>query len=166
MSKMGSHFSFGHLKHKLWAKERSGVKLAIWLPTTKSHESTQFPCVKATWDIPLESSRWGLQLCFKPHYDRRSAQEVMRLQSRGNLRCYDFGTPTWEFRDKNVAPVKRRRVYYKGEGGGFPQVRAMVSLVCPNCPWWVLCVRIARGESCVSELLVVSPSTKSAPTMH
>jgi hypothetical protein len=29
MSKMGSHRSFGHLKHKLWAKERPGVKLAI-----------------------------------------------------------------------------------------------------------------------------------------
>jgi len=26
------------------------------------------------------------------------------------------------------------RVYYKGEGGGFPQVRAVVSLVCPCCP--------------------------------
>jgi len=27
MSKMGSHCSFGHLKHKLWPKKRSGVKL-------------------------------------------------------------------------------------------------------------------------------------------
>jgi hypothetical protein len=27
MSKMGSHSSFGHLKHKLWPKEGSGVKL-------------------------------------------------------------------------------------------------------------------------------------------
>jgi hypothetical protein len=38
----------------------------------------------------------------------------------------------------DVAPMERRRVYYKGEGGGFPQVRAVVSLVCPNCPWFVL----------------------------
>ncbi len=29
ISKMGSHFSFGHLKHKLWPKEGLGVKLAI-----------------------------------------------------------------------------------------------------------------------------------------
>jgi hypothetical protein len=29
MSKMGLHDPFGHLKHKLWPKERSGVKLAI-----------------------------------------------------------------------------------------------------------------------------------------
>jgi hypothetical protein len=29
MFKMGLHDPFGHLKHKLWPKERSGVKLAI-----------------------------------------------------------------------------------------------------------------------------------------
>jgi hypothetical protein len=34
----------------------------------------------------------------------------------------------------DVAPVESCKVYYKGEGGGFPQVRAMVSLVSPNCP--------------------------------
>jgi hypothetical protein len=28
--------------------------------------------------------------------------------------------------------VERHIIYYKGEGGGFPQVRAMVSLVSPN----------------------------------
>ncbi|CAM6079621.1 unnamed protein product [Sphagnum tenellum] len=35
----------------------------------------------------------------------------------------------------DVGPVESHRVYYKGEGGGFPQVRAVVSLVCPCCPW-------------------------------
>jgi len=34
------------------------------------------------------------------------------------------------------------RVYYKGEGGGFPQVRAVVSLVCPCCLWLVLALRV------------------------
>jgi hypothetical protein len=29
MSEMGSHCSFGHLKHKLWPKEGPEVKLAI-----------------------------------------------------------------------------------------------------------------------------------------
>jgi hypothetical protein len=38
----------------------------------------------------------------------------------------------------DVASVESCRVYYKGEGGGFPQVRAVVSLVCPCCPWLVL----------------------------
>ncbi len=30
----------------------------------------------------------------------------------------------------------------KGEGGGFPQVRAVVSLVCLCCPWLVLAPRV------------------------
>jgi len=37
----------------------------------------------------------------------------------------------------DVASVESCRVYYKGEGGGFPQVRAVVSLVCLCCPWLV-----------------------------
>jgi hypothetical protein len=100
MSKIGSHYSFGHLKHKLWAKERSGVKLAVWLPTTKSQESTRFSCVQATCDILLKSSRWGLQLCFEPHCDQRSAQEIMHPQSRRSRDWCNFGTPSWESRDK------------------------------------------------------------------
>ncbi len=41
----------------------------------------------------------------------------------------------------DVGLVKRHKVYYKGEGGGFPQVRVVVSLVS-------------------SSLLVTYPSTK------
>jgi hypothetical protein len=37
----------------------------------------------------------------------------------------------------DVGPVESCRVYYKGEGGGFPK----------SGPWWVLCVRVARGSS-------------------
>jgi hypothetical protein len=44
----------------------------------------------------------------------------------------------------DVAPVEWRRIYYMGEGGGFPQVRAMVSQVSPELP-------------------VACPSTKGAP---
>ncbi len=43
--------------------------------------------------------------------------------------------------------VARNKVYYKGEGGGFPQVRAVVSLVNPSLP-------------------LVRFSTKSARAMH
>jgi hypothetical protein len=43
--------------------------------------------------------------------------------------------------------VAKHKIYYKGEGGGFPQVQAVVSLVCP-C------------------LHVVHLWTKSVPTMH
>jgi hypothetical protein len=33
----------------------------------------------------------------------------------------------------DVVPVEWHKVYYKGEGGGFPQVQAVVSLVCLGC---------------------------------
>jgi hypothetical protein len=77
MSKMALHESFGHLQHKLWQKERPGVKLAIWLSTTKSQELTRPQCVQVECNTPLESSRGKLQVCFKPHPDRRSEQRVM-----------------------------------------------------------------------------------------
>jgi hypothetical protein len=42
----------------------------------------------------------------------------------------------------DVAPMERRKIYYKGEGGGFPQVRAVVSLMCSSCPWLVLASKV------------------------
>jgi hypothetical protein len=44
----------------------------------------------------------------------------------------------------DVGSMASHIVYYKGEGGGFPQVRAMVSLVCPCCPWLVLAPRVLQ----------------------
>jgi hypothetical protein len=87
MSKMGSHDPFGHLKHKLWPKERSGVKLPIWLPTIKSQESTRFPWMQVACDILLESSWQGLHVFFRPHCNRRSAHKVMGPGSRGSPSC-------------------------------------------------------------------------------
>jgi hypothetical protein len=150
MSKMGSHDPFGHQKHKLWPKERSKVKLVVRLPTTKSQESTQFPFVQVAWDISLESSRQGLQLCFKHHLDRRSTHEVMTPQVAVililGISRLPLGSPGTKCH-LDVDLVKRHKVYYMGEGGGFPQVWAMVGLVSPSLP-------------------VVHPNTKSAATMH
>jgi hypothetical protein len=73
------------------------------------------------------------------------ALKVTRVQVVG-ISGLPFGSPETK-RHLDVAPVESCRVYYKGEGGSFPQVRAMVCLVCPELP-------------------VARPSTKSAPTMH
>jgi hypothetical protein len=43
--------------------------------------------------------------------------------------------------------MARHKVYYKGEGGGFPKVRAVLNLVSSSLP-------------------MVRPSTKSVPAMH
>jgi hypothetical protein len=142
MSKMALHEPFRHLQHKLCVKEGPGVKLVVWLPTTKSQESTRFSCVQAACDIPLESSRRGLQLCFRPHHNRRFAQEVMRPQSCGSPSCCK-----WESRDKKPFGCGPRgeaqSILYRGR-------------------WW-LPPSPGRGESCESKVARGSLSTKGAP---
>jgi hypothetical protein len=59
---------------------------------------------------------------------------------------FPLGSPKTK-RHLNVTPVERRKIYYKGENGGFTQVQAMVNLVTPRLP-------------------VVRSNTKSVPTMH
>jgi hypothetical protein len=44
--------------------------------------------------------RWGPQLWFRPHRDRRFAHKVMGFQSRGSPNFSNFRTPTWESQDK------------------------------------------------------------------
>jgi hypothetical protein len=150
MSKMGSHDPFGHLKHKLWPKERPGIKLAIWLSTTKSWESPRFPCVKVACHIPLERSQQELQFFFKHNFNKRFSRKVMCLQNRRSPNFGNFKTLIWESRDKmsfGCWPMAKHTIYYKGEGGGFPQVRVMVSFVNLNLP-------------------MVHSCTKNAQTMH
>jgi hypothetical protein len=76
----------------------------------------------------------------------------MGPQSRGSPKFGNFGIPIWKSHPGtkchlDVGLVERHKVYYKGEGGGFPQVRAVVSLVSPSLP-------LAR------------PSIKSAQIIH
>jgi hypothetical protein len=89
----GLYDSFRHLKHKLWPKERPGVKLADWLPTIKSQKSTRFPCLQVACDIPSESSQRRLQLCFRSHLNWRFSCKIMRTQSWESLNFGNFGTP-------------------------------------------------------------------------
>jgi hypothetical protein len=53
----------------------------------------------------------------------------------------------------DVALVESCRVYYKGEGGGFPQVQALVSLVNPNCLWFVLTPKVL--QLCINPFVLV-----------
>jgi len=52
------------------------------------------------WDTPLESSRQELQLCFRPHPNRRSEQKVIVSQSWGSPNRGSFEIPPWEYWDK------------------------------------------------------------------
>jgi hypothetical protein len=53
----------------------------------------------------------------------------------------------------DVAPVERCRVHYKGEGGGFLQVWAVLNFVNPNCPWFVLAPKVF--QLCTNHLVLV-----------
>jgi hypothetical protein len=64
----------------------------------------------------------------------------------------------WRFRDSrdkknhlDEGALERCRVYYMGEGGGFPRVRTMVSLVSPKSPMAHLSTRVL--QHCVNQLV-------------
>jgi len=118
MPKMASHVPFGHLQPKLWAKEGSGVKLAVWLLTTKSRESTSSQRLLKKCDMALESSRGELQLWFKPHSNWRSEPGDMSSQSPGTPTQDNFGTPPWESWEKDSFECslhwKLQRILYGG----------------------------------------------------
>jgi hypothetical protein len=65
-------------------------------------------------------------------------------QSCGSHRCSNFGTPTWEFRDKKPFGCdpcgEAQNILYGGR-------------------WWLL-PSLGRGESCESKSPVPRPSTK------
>jgi hypothetical protein len=147
---MGLHDPFGYSKHKLWPKEGLGVKLPIWLPTTKSQESPWFfvfmCCATYRWkdldegynfSLDLISIR-GLQKNYGPSKSWNSPFQK-NLDSQ-------LGSPgtKWHL---GAGPVVRHKECYRGEGGGFLQVRVVMSFES-------LC------------LLVAHLCTKSAPTMH
>jgi hypothetical protein len=180
MSKMGSHCSFEHLKHKLWPKERPGVKVAVWLLTTKFGNQPLF-------DIRFESATWSwkaLDESYNFALDRVAiglcSQEIWASKVLG-LQPGTISGLQLESLGKNnhldVVSAASCRVYYKGEGGGFPQVWAVVSLVCPCCLWlvlvprvlqlctnhfvWVVCRPVWMSEAC--QLLLVPSRSSNTP---
>jgi hypothetical protein len=137
MSKMALHESFGHLQPKLWAKEGPGIKLAVWLPTTKSRESTQSWRAMGECDMALESpwgelQGWGEELWWP---------KVLEVQT-GTISGLHVGSPGTKSHS-GVGAVEQRREYYMGEGGGFPWVRAVMSQVSPRSP--VACPNTKKG---------------------
>jgi hypothetical protein len=80
----------------------------------------------------------------------------MGPQSCGSPSCGNFEIPIWDSRDKKpfgCGPVERRKEYYKGEGGGFLRVGAVVSLMSPSCPWPILTPKVL--QLCTNHLMLV-----------
>jgi hypothetical protein len=69
-------------------------------------------------DTRLERSQGELQVCFRPHPNRRSEREVMNAQSFRSPNWDNFGTPLWESREKMSFGCKcngkAQRILYGG----------------------------------------------------
>jgi hypothetical protein len=150
MSKMGLHDPFGHLKHKLWPNEGSRVKLSIWLLTTKSRELPKFVAFRwhATYCWKDLNEAYNFDLVFlliEGLHTKLWASKVTGVLTLG-ISGFPFGSLEIKCH-LCVGLVAKHKKYYKGEGGGFPQIWVVVNLV----------------SSC---LLLVCSCTKSVAAMH
>jgi hypothetical protein len=141
MSKLPSHGSFGDLQPKLWAKEGPGAKLTIWLPTTKSRESTSSWPSNRECNIALERSRRGLQLWFRPHCDQTLQSGVMSAQSCGTpfetISGLQLGSPGKKEPFACSPRGALQRILYGGRWWHRPSPGRGESCV-SKCPWLVL----------------------------
>jgi hypothetical protein len=83
------------------------------------------------WKALDERHNFGANLVpIRVRAEKLRGSKVLRLQPETVSRL-QLGSPGKK-NHLDVASAESCRVYYMGEGGGFPQVRAVVSLVCKN----------------------------------
>jgi len=141
MSKMASHEPFGHLQHKLWSKERPGVKLAVWPPTTKNRESTQPRCVQVECNTPLEKLL-------------RRATSLIETLSQLEVWAESYELPKsresnpGQFRDSSlgVSGLKAIRMQVR-RSNAKNTIWGKVTASPKSGPWWVKWVHVARALS-------------------
>jgi hypothetical protein len=140
MFKMGSHDLFGHQKHKLWPKKRSGVNLVIWQFDSQPLKVKNHPnflacrwCPIYRWKALNKGYNFVLDFTsIEGMHAKLWAPKVTRVPVV-KISGLSLGSPRTKCH-LDVGLVERHKVYYKGEGGGFPQFRAMVSLVSLSLP--------------------------------
>ncbi len=96
-------------------------------------------CSKSTtwlWKALDESYNFGSNLVpIRARGEKLWTPKVLGVQT-GTVSGLHFGSPGKKSH-LDVASVRSCKEYYKGEGGGFPRVRAVVSQVSSSCPWLV-----------------------------
>jgi len=111
------------------AKKRAGNQIGRWSATHR-------------WKAREESYKFALDLILIRGLHKelwlRKVPEVQIETVSGLL----FGSPGTK-NHSDVGAMERHRIYYMGEGGGFPQVRAVVSQVSPGLP--VACLSSTKG---------------------
>jgi hypothetical protein len=150
---MGSHDPFVYSKHKLWPKERPRVE-SNWQfdsrPLKVNNPHDFFACKqRATylWKTLNNSYNFTLNLTsIGGLHTKLWASKVARVPISRISGLPLSGSPRTKWH-LDAGPVAMHIVYYKKEGGGFPQIKAVVSLMS-------LCLPVVR--SC----------TKIIPIMH
>jgi hypothetical protein len=162
--------NFLELRYLKWARI---AHLDIWNTSYGQKKGRESNCQFDSWPIKVRNQpdfracRWRATYCWKALnkgynfalnfisirglHEKLWHPKVTRVPTLAISRL-----PLGSLRTKShldVGPVERCRVYYKGEGGGFSQVWAVVSLMCLCCPWLVLAPKVL--QLCTNHLVLV-----------
>jgi len=130
MSEMGSHDPFGHLKHKLWPKERSGVKLEFdSRPLKVKNHPDFFACKQRV------TYRW-----------KSLTRVTTLLQSSSWLVCRQiYGPPnSWksqlrEFWDSHLGVPRQNAIWMLVPWPTIEYIKKGKMVASPKFgPWWIL----------------------------
>ncbi len=123
----------------LKVRNRPNLFRCMWLATY------HWKAVDKGYNFALELiSIWGL-------HAKLWAPKVAGVPTVGILGL-PFGSPETKCH-LDVGLVERHIVYYKGGGGGFPQVQAVVSLMSPSCLWFDLAPNVL--QLCTNHFVLV-----------
>ncbi len=115
--------------------------MVVWLPTTKSWESTRSRRALGDCNTALESFQGGLQVWFRPRLDCRLGWEAMMSQSPGSPKSRQFRDSTLGVLGKSVIRVQVRR---RGTKNTIENTIGRMVVAPPEPgPWCVMLVRVS-----------------------
>jgi hypothetical protein len=139
----------------VWENEPShsqgNFHLRSWNPSgfliIKSLESTRFPCVQVACDTIeklLTRATTLLQLSSQSevYMQKLWGPKITKLPTLGILRL-PFGSLETKCH-LDVGLVEKYKVYYKGKGGGFPQVWVVMNFVSLTCSRFILTPKVLQ----------------------
>jgi hypothetical protein len=144
MSKMGSHDPFGHLKHKLWPKEKLKINWQFNSQPLKVKNHPNFLACRShatyLWKALVEGYNFVLNLILIGDlHTKLVAPKVTKVPTLGISRL-PLGNPRTKWH-LGVGRVAMHKIYHKGEGGGFLQIWDMMNLVNPSLPMALPCTK-------------------------
>jgi hypothetical protein len=129
--------------------------------TIKSRESPWLPYVQVACHIPLERSRRGLQLCFRPHLNQRSAHKIMGFQSRGSPNFEHVSLWASKVVEVQILKISRfslgspetKYIWVLAPWLGIENtIKGKVATSPKSRPWWVLWVHVCPWFICAPKV--------------